>query len=170
MSEDILQPIISTAILPALDLLPRRMDDPRARILLLAIGLQESALKHRRQLVGGQPVGRGVGLWQFEEGGGCVGVLTHGASRDLMRWVCAARRVQPLPAPLWAALQQDDVLAAAAARLLLYTDPAPLPSLADPGAAWEYYERVWRPGDPRPAAWLTNWGRARAAIESAALA
>lgn len=47
-----LSEIIKTAINPALALLPATMDTPEARIMLLAIGLQESRFEHRRQLVG----------------------------------------------------------------------------------------------------------------------
>jgi hypothetical protein len=162
--------VAMTALDAALDLLPRRMDTPRARVLLLAIGLQESRLTHRRQLVGTppKPAGPAAGLWQFERGGGCLGVMTHPASRDLMRWVCADRgQAGVTAAGLWRGIQTDDVLAAAAARLLLYTDPAALPSITDPGAAWECYTRVWRPGKPHPASWGALHAQALAAVEAA---
>ena len=58
--------------------------------MLLAIGLQESRLTHRRQI--GGPA---RGLWQFERGGGVAGVLRHAASRDHALSVCDARRVAP---------------------------------------------------------------------------
>lgn len=50
---------------PALKLLPS-MDSVRARMMLLAIGLQESRFEHRRQLGNGPA----RGFWQFESGGG----------------------------------------------------------------------------------------------------
>jgi hypothetical protein len=158
--------IVHTVLSQALDLLPRSMDSERARVLLLAIGLQESKLIHRRQLVGNppRPVGPATGLWQFERGGGCAGVLTHEASKDLMRWVCRVRKVKPTPHDLWTALQTDDVLAAAAARLLLWTDPKTLPSVADAGAAWETYIRTWRPGKPHPATWSAHHAAAAATV------
>lgn len=40
------------AIAPALALLPARMSSPSAEVMLLAIGLQESNLTHRRQIGG----------------------------------------------------------------------------------------------------------------------
>lgn len=141
--------ILAAAVVPALDLLPRRMDTPDARVALLAIGLQESGLEHRRQLGGGPA----RGLWQFERGGGCVGVLNHAASRDLMRWVCHDRGASASTGLLHTRLEHDDILAAAAARLLLYTDPHPLPAEDDADGAWSYYLRVWRPGQPHPDSW-----------------
>ena len=164
-----LQAFNAAVIGPALDLLPRGMDTPRARVLLLAIGLQESRLTHRRQLVGNPPksTGPATGLWQFERGGGCAGVLTHEASQDLMRWACRVCKAKPTPYSLWRALQWDDILAAAAARLLLFTDPHTLPSITDPGAAWECYIRVWRPGKPHPASWGALHAQALAAVEAA---
>lgn len=157
----------TTPLRLALDLLPRRMDTPRASVLLLAIGLQESALTHRRQIVGGKPVGPAKGLLQFERGGGCAGVLNHAASRDLMRWVCMDRKTKATALALWNAIEHDDVLALAAGRLLLWTDSRPLPAIDDAATAWSYYLRVWRPGKPWPAKWPANHATARAMVESA---
>lgn len=44
-----LSEIRAAAIAPALALLPARMSSPQAEAMLLAIGLQESCLVHRRQ-------------------------------------------------------------------------------------------------------------------------
>lgn len=128
------------ALTTALRLLPSRMTSPEAEAMLLAIGLQESLLIHRRQI--GGPA---RGLLQFETGG-VRGVLEHQASRQPARAVCAARGVQPTTAAVYAALEHDDVLAMAIARLLLWTDPKPLPELGDADAAWALYLRTWRPG------------------------
>lgn len=154
---------IAATLTSALDLLPRRMDSLQARVMLLAIGLQESRLTHRRQMVGNppRPVGPAAGLWQFERGGGCAGVLSHPASRDLMRWGCHERNAPATSFGLWRALIVDDTLAAIAARLLLWTDSQPLPSERDAGGAWDYYVRVWRPGKPHPATWPANHSLAR---------
>jgi hypothetical protein len=163
----VIQPgFVGAVLAPALDLLPRGMDTDRARVMLLSIGLQESRLLHRRQLVGSppKPTGPAAGLLQFEKGGGCTGVLEHEASRDLMRWVCRVCRTKPTAGALWQAIQYDDVLAFAAGRLLLWTDPMSLPSVRDPGAAWEVYIRTWRPGKPHPATWGQNHAAARAAL------
>lgn len=129
-------------------LLPGRFDSREARVLLLAIMLQESGLKHRKQ-VGGPA----RGLAQFEQGGGVHGVLTHPESRLYARAVCLLRGVAPTDSDLYMALSQSDDLACAIARLLLWTDPAPLPAIGAVDAAWAYYLRNWRPGQPHPEAW-----------------
>lgn len=165
MSEAIAS-IMLQAVNPALALLPDAMDTPEARVMLLAIGLQESRLVHRRQLVGNppRPVGPAKGLWQFERGGGCKGVVEHPASRYWMAAVCKARGVQFNATALWNALETDDVLAAAAARLLLFTDPRRLPYLGDEAEAWRLYMRVWRPGKPKRDPWPGLYAQALAFI------
>jgi hypothetical protein len=163
----VIQPgFVGAVLAPALDLLPRGMDTDRARVMLLAIGLQESRLLHRRQLVGSppKPTGPAAGLLQFEKGGGCTGVLEHEASRDLARWVCRVCRTKPTAGALWQAIQYDDVLAFAAGRLLLWTDPMSLPSVRDTGAAWETYIRIWRPGRPNHSHWSANHAAAIRAV------
>lgn len=153
---------------PALALLPGAMDTPEARVLLTAIALQESALKHRWQVVDAanpQRKGPARGLLQFERAGGCAGVLTHPSSRYWMHRVCAVREIAPNARSLWFALERDDVLAAAAGRLLLFTDPRRLPEIGDEAGAWRYYTRNWRPGKPHPKAWPANYRRATEVFE-----
>ena len=150
-----MNPAILDAIDEAFTLLPPKMNTRPARVEMLAIGNQESGFLHRRQLVGNppRPVGPAKGFWQFERGGGCVGVLTHPASQALMISLCMQRGVKPTALALWDAIENDDVLAAGAARLLLYTDPRPLPAVHDAGGAWGYYVDNWRPGKPHKAKW-----------------
>lgn len=147
-------------------LLPVAMDTPEARVQLLAIGLQESRLQHRRQLVGNppRPAGPAKGLWQFERGGGCKGVLEHPASRYWMHRVCTARGIAATATALWNGVEHDDVLASAAARLLLFTDPRRLPDLGDERGAWALYLRTWRPGKPHRATWPALYAQALATI------
>lgn len=135
------------AIVPALALLPAQMTSHEAELMLLAIGLQESGLVHRRQI--GGPA---RGLLQFETGG-VRGALTHEASREHARRVCAARGVEPTTAAVYARLEHDDVLAMAIGRLLLWTDPKPLPELCKADEAWSLYLRTWRPGKPHRNRW-----------------
>jgi hypothetical protein len=146
----------------ALALLPQAMDSTRARVQIVATGLQESQLTHRRQLVGNppRPVGPAKGLWQFERGGGCKGVVSHPASRYWMRGVCDALDVDFTATAIWNAIESNDVLACAAARLLLFTDPKPLPFLADEREAWRLYMRTWRPGKPRKGTWAGVYSQA----------
>lgn len=148
------------AVDPAMTLLPDKMDSRRARIQLAAIGLQESRLKHRRQI--GGPA---RGLWQFERGsrssrGGVWGVYLHPASHDHLLRLCSRLRVQPEPAVIYEELEFDDVLAAGVARLLLWTDPKPLPAEGDVEGAWANYLRIWRPGKPHPSTWPAMYGNA----------
>lgn len=143
------------AINEALALLPGAMDSREARVMMIAIGLQESRFTARRQLVGTppRPTGPAKGFWQFEQGGGCAGVITHAASRYWMARVCHQRGCAFTPRALWNAIEHDDVLAAAAARLLLFTDPRRLPEVWDEARAWALYLRVWRPGKPHRQTW-----------------
>ncbi len=129
----------------ALLLLPAKMTSPQAELMLLAIGLQESELKHRRQ----HGNGPARSLWQGEQGGGMVAGLLgfHNQDvQDLVRGLCAVRGVPAQPRAVWEAIEHDDVLAAGLARLLIYTDPARLPGLDDEEGAWQLYLRTWRPG------------------------
>lgn len=147
---------VQVAVMAALALLPAAMTSPQALVMLYAIGLQESRFEHRYQVVAGKPGAKGParGFWQFERGGGCKGVVNHQASRYWMAQVCEARGVPMDAAAIWQAIETDDVLAAAAARLLLFTDPLRLPALGDVDGAWKLYaERVWRPGKPHPQTW-----------------
>lgn len=136
------------ALTPALAQMPDRLDTPEARVLVHAIGLQESRYRHRRQIRG-----PARGLYQFELGGGVAGVLRHPASAALASAVCASRGVEPKPKAVYGRLEHDDVLAAAFARLLLWTDPQPLPAIGRADDAWRYYLRTWRPGKPHASSW-----------------
>lgn len=151
-----LHDVLQRAIIPAMRILPQGMDSPRARVMLLAIGLQESRFQYRRQING-----PARGFWQFEEGtrqtlGGVYGVYLHVASRFWLDRLCASRGVQFLPDVIYRSLDQDDVLAAGVARLMLFTDPYRLPETDNADGAWALYRRVWRPGQPRPETWPDN--------------
>lgn len=140
----------------ALALLPPKMDSAEARVLLFAIALQESGFKSRRQYGNGPA----RGPWQFEATGGVIGVLSHHATAQRARIVCGLRDVKPIVPDVHAALEFDDVLGAAFARLLLWTDRQPLPAIGDERAAWEYYLRTWRPGKPHAGRWPANYAEA----------
>lgn len=153
--------LLNSAILPALaDLATGGIrDTPMARQMLLCIALQESeAIRRRQRTASGYDDGPAMGFWQFEKGGGCVGVLTHQAVAKHMRWVCNAYTIEPNSAALWKAIQFQDVVAASAARLLLYTLPQALPTTEAEG--WEQYLQAWRPGAPHPEKWAGHWATA----------
>lgn len=149
--------ILVDAIDPALALLATLgvHSDDRARLLVLAIAGQESAWQYRTQ-VGGPA----HSFWQFEKGGGVAGVLGHPASRGKIKSVCDSLGVPCDAESVYQAMIDNDVLAASMARLLLFTDPAPLPNVGEVMAAWDYYERNWRPGAPHPEAWPARYGTA----------
>lgn len=138
-----LSEIRAQAIAPALALLPAKMTSPQAEVMLLAIGLQESRFVHRRQIKG-----PARSFWQAEKGGGMVhGVARHHLTEFLALAVADARGVAPITDDqVYTAIEHDDVLAAALARLLLWTDPARLPLEHDVDGAWQLYLRTWRPG------------------------
>ncbi|CAB3952649.1 hypothetical protein [Achromobacter piechaudii] len=162
-----LSEIIKTGIDPALALLPAKMDTPAARVMLLAIGLQESRFQHRRQLVGNppRPIGPAKSFWQAEQGGGMVhGVRLHAATRAAAAALYQARGVPARDAAIWDAIENDDVLAAGLARLLLWSDPKTLPAIGDADGAWALYLRTWRPGKPHPDTWPDLYRQAVAGV------
>lgn len=153
---------VKHAVSKALFMLPPAMTSPQARVMLYAIGLQESRFTHRFQVVQGRPGAKGParGFWQFERGGGCKGVVEHPASRYWMSRICQERKVDFNATAIWNAIETDDVLAAAAARLLLFTDPKKLPEVGDEKGAWNLYVRTWRPGKPHPQTWPALYAEA----------
>lgn len=132
------------------------------RVLMLAIAGQESNWSARVQ--GGN--GPGHGFFQFERMGGVNGVLKHPLTADPAIVLCKVAGVQPTPDAVWAKLATiaGDPLAVGFARLLLWTDPRPIPSPDKGAVAWGYYVRNWRPGSPGPDRWPTNLDAANAAV------
>lgn len=148
--------VMERAIVPALQILPKHLDSDRARLMLLAIGLQESRFEFRRQLGDGPA----RGFFQFELGGGVRGVMTHSQSTEMARLLCRDRDCAFDPRAVYSRLEHDDILAAGFARLLLWTDPKPLPLIGEREKAWEYYLRLWRPGKPKRRSWRSYYVRA----------
>lgn len=139
-------------------LLPQPMDQPQAWRLLTAIGLQESRFAHRAQVRG-----PARGFWQFERDGGVRGVLEHPSTRRAAEDACEALAYPASPEGVYAALEDNDVLAACFARLLLWTDPRMLPQDVTSGPeGWSVYLRTWRPGKPHVETWgayyAAAWG------------
>lgn len=157
---------LKTDITAGLALLPPRMTSDAARLQLYTTSLQENPKRLPKQ-VGGPAVGD----YQMEKGGGVVGVLIHDTSKNLARSVCDVRDVDPTPEAVYLALQFDQVLAAAFARLLYWTDPKPLPNVGDEEGAWKLYLRTWRPGaynrqpEELRAKWTKNYAAALMALQ-----
>lgn len=152
------EPFYLDAMVPGLDLLTDLTGTPsdeRARVLVMAIAGQESEWEHRRQI--GGPA---RSYWQFEQWGAVNGVLSHPASSDRARKVCAALDIPSDVPTVYEAMAWNDRLAVTMARLLLWTDPAPLPGIGSQQAAWDYYLRTWRPGKPHPETWPERYATA----------
>src|SRR5690606_19591131 len=140
-----------------------------AVVLLLAAGLQESLFQHRFQVIKGKPGVKGParGYLQFELGtraskGGVWGVYLHRASNEYLRLLCRARDCSFDPKAIWTQIETDDVLAMGVGRLLIWTDPKPLPDVDDEQGAWELYAlRCWRPGALKrdPVGLRKKWAR-----------
>jgi len=156
------QTVLAKVIVPALGLLPAHMDTPEARVMLLAIGAQESGYRTRVQDAGGPA----RGLWQCEAP--IFGLLlSNPASSATVRALCASRAIAAWPTDMYLAVASDDIFAAAIARLILWCDPHPLPALGDADDAWLCYQKVWGPGKPRPEDWPANYSAALAAVTGA---
>lgn len=156
---------LKTAIEPACaELAPAGVvDSALARRFMLAIALQESGLRHRRQLSSdGTESGPASGFFQFERGGGCTGVVTHRGVAPIARALLALYDVEPTTAAIWTAIQYQDIVAAACARLLIHTLPQKLPATADEG--WTQYLDAWRPGKPHLENWAGHWATASAVV------
>jgi hypothetical protein len=160
---------IKRVILPALKLLPPAMTSLPAVLMILCIFLQESNLEHRWQVVDlKRPNAKGParGLGQFERGtqasrGGVWGIMLHTASRFWLAKVCEALGIAFKADDIWRGMETSDALAVCASRLLLFTDPKPLPAIGDEEGAWRYYLRNWRPG-----AYTNGSAAARAALRA----
>ena len=146
----------------ALALLPASMDSLEARAMVVAICLQESKLQYRKQVAG-----PARGYAQFESGGGVLGVLNHPLSSAYSKTICAALDVSPSQTAVYAAIEQNDILAAAFARLLLWTLPKPLPSNDSPEEGWRQYIEAWRPGQPHRETWDGYFRQAWTLVEEA---
>lgn len=146
---------LNTAIRPALLKLPPKMRSREAEAMLLAICLQESELKHRKQING-----PARGYAQFELSGGVQGVLTHPATTHEARAICAILDAPAQPEDIYEAIAWHDVLAMVFARLLLWQHKETMPSERDSELAWQIYLDQWDAGKPRPQAWAANWQKA----------
>ncbi|MBS0343375.1 MAG: hypothetical protein JSS56_22960 [Proteobacteria bacterium] len=160
-----LDQVIKTILDPGLAQLPMAMDTPKARVMLLAIGQQESKFQYRAQVLNGGGKGPARGFFQFEKGGGVKGVMNHPTTCAHAHRLCLGRGVAWDAGQVWLRLETDDLLACGFARLLLYADPKPLPELDDVEGAWKLYaERTWKPGKPHPETWPGYHAAARQAL------
>lgn len=129
-----------------------------AERFLLAVAIQETDLSSRYQVLSNGEPGPARGWWQMEMPTVAL-LFRHPQAGPMFRALCNEAWVQQAPAAAWRAMEGHDRFACAAARLLLWCDPAPIPTEQE--AAWEcYVNRVWRPGKPHKHKWGTSWGLA----------
>jgi hypothetical protein len=156
---DILVPSLAR-VLPIIDIPP---SDAAERVLI-AIAGQESDWSWRYQLKPGGPGAEGAyparGFWQFEKRGGVAGVMRHAQTAERARALCRELHVYFDADDIWRALEGHDALATGFARLLLWTEPKPLPTTQTDG--WQQYLANWRPGRPYPDKWPGYWNAAKA--------
>ncbi len=153
--------LLTSAIDPSLALLEAEsgiIPNAQARVLVLAIAGQESAWAARRQI--GGPA---RSFWQFEKGGGVAGLFS--VANKQLKALCDNLFVPFNQNDVFEAMAWNDVLAAGMARLLLWTDAAPLPHFGDVDGSWAYYNRNWRPGAPHPEIWPARYGTAMGLVK-----
>lgn len=124
--------------------------DDRGRLEVMTIAGQEGNWQFRRQI--GGPA---RSFFQFERGGGVHGLFTVTAVK--LKAVCDALDIPYEESSVFEAMAWNDTLACCMARLLLWTDPKPLPDVGDERGAWLYYVNLWRPGMPRPETWPARY-------------
>jgi hypothetical protein len=163
--------LLKTAIIPALSLLNPKLDTPAARAMLIAIALQETGLRARRQMLEARDhwweskPGPANGLWQFERDGGVRGVMVrHAAASAIVLPVIDALLYPRDPYAVHEALIHNDILACLVARALLWSLPAPLPARDNPTEGWRQYISAWRPGKPHEATWSAHYAAAWRAV------
>ncbi len=125
-------------VMSGLSLLPPVMTSPEARVLLVAIAMQETGLVTRSE-VGGSA----FGFYQFMEIG-VDGVFSHAETGHLAADVAKVLQI-PIDENFYEAVRWNDHMGTVLARLNLWPDPAPLPALGQEMEAFRYYERIWRP-------------------------
>jgi hypothetical protein len=154
----LLQQIQTRVLDPMFNQLLPHFDSPEARVMLLAIGLQESRSSPRGAST--------VMVLRAASGSSSavavvVGVLTSAASRDYARRrLLKLRNVAPSADSVWRRLEFDDLLAAAICPPDALGQPASMPALGRGGEAWDYYKATWRPGRPRVRTWNGYYAQA----------
>jgi hypothetical protein len=153
-----IQRFLNLAVIPACSDLAQFgvLNTLPAQRLMLAIALQESNLQYRRQVSAlGVQNGPAASYYQFERNGACKGVLQHRVTGPIIKAILSNYDIAPDKDSMWEAMRYHDIVASAAARLLIHTLPQQLPATAADG--WQQYLDGWRPGKPHPDKWAGNW-------------
>lgn len=129
------------AVDPALSLLPGSARTDEARAFLIAIALQETLLRKRRQAADGPA----HSYFQFELGTVEL-IWKHATTTKAAREICRTLDIAETPLGVFVAMEFHDILACYYARLLLLTVPRELPARRDVEEGWSQYVWTWRPG------------------------
>lgn len=157
--------VLAEVIVPGFTALPSEQDDPRARLMVLATGGQETGYQTRQQY--GNPAGGANGLFQMQYN--CVLDVMHNRASGNFVWnLCGVLGVTYGSHAIFDALLTDDELAACMTRLAYWCDPRPLPEVGDMMGAWDTYERVQRPSKPSYTRWKQVYPQALTALQAAA--
>lgn len=147
--------LLQVCIRPTLAWLGEPYASPAAERFLVAVAVQESGLRHRRQ----QPQGPARSFFQLEP---------QTVRAVLEKWPLAAERWMDLG--LWSvtyemAVEFNDPAACIIARGIMWLDPHPIPTTEV--EAWQWYAMdTWRPGKPRPEKWSASWAAACEATDA----
>lgn len=142
---------LEKVVVPALQLLPAQMTSSEAKVIILAIGLQETHFRSRQQYNDGPA----TGFFQFELGG-VREVLQNRRTSQIIQDVCSQLDVDCTDIAIHEALKTNDVLTVVMARLLLWCDPHAMPAMDDVEGSWNSYIYEWMPGKPRRLDWTAN--------------
>jgi hypothetical protein len=93
------------------------------------------------------------GFWQFERMGGVLAVLDHKDTSSIAIKICLRIGYEPTIDAVFYAIEDNDILAAVFARLLLWSDPRTMPSVNEVDKAWSIYLTQWNPGKPHKETW-----------------
>lgn len=144
-------------IKPVMLELPAKMSSDSVTLQMMVTAKQESGLNARWQ------TGNGIarGLWQMEQPTVNL-VMINKNSAGYLRTFIEQKLKMPMYSTsiIYDALDKDDFMACAMARLLYWDDPNPMPKVGDLNGAWQYYLRIWRPGAPDFTRWQSAYAEA----------
>ena len=143
----------------AMALLPAHLTCAESKAMLIAIAMQSSQFSFRRELMG-----HDRSFWALGAQTHIKVVAEHELTRGPIAAVCDALCYDTSVFSAYMAVEHNDILACAYARLLLSLVPGKLPSRDQPQLGWDQYLAVWRPSHPRPEPWPVHFRRAWDAV------
>ncbi|MGH8710125.1 MAG: hypothetical protein ACREVA_02220 [Burkholderiales bacterium] len=138
-SSDTIKYVAYQAIPSGLSLLPRLMNTSEARVMLLAIGLQESRFEHRVQA-------ETKSYWQFTLKEVHKIVKHSPSTTELVKDAVELLGYTFDVSTIYNKIEDNDTLAVVVARLLLYKSKRKLPVARDAVEGGKQYVELWQPG------------------------